>query len=636
MSMGYGGAGGARPSMGAQRMSLAPRGGPGGGGIGGMAGGFADGFGGGRMSDARMSGVGRNMGSMSRRSSQYAGRPSTIGGAVTNKPLKDPRPIRDKAWQANAIKTVMPFLLDRGFNQPLGTKILQAPSFALYQSMFKFLYAQLDPDYVFQKKFEEEVPAILNALRYPFADAIKPSHFGAVGSMHTWPTLLATLTWMVELIECCEMNDEREMGDDVDFADDLVPEKIFFDFVKEAYKQFMKGDDNYAAMDTQLMDIFDRKQEHDLVTVEKLEAERTALDEEWKQLTEGEAPVVTLEKEGKLLQSDKEKFKQYILHVESKIQKFQDSILALQEDLDAKEKETDQLTAEKAGLQRTVDAQEISPADVDRMTAEREQLSQTLESVAQKMEEANTNVWEKEIALQKRMDQLERLIQEYNAFAYKLGILGSDPVDAELAVELELRAHASRPDQMVSLDLRNKAKPGLATLRTRFNTHLHKAQNESIALQETLDNLNWAHTQKKEELLEMEEKIRMLGERYREEQEQIGMENTASTEEIQQYERNLQRMKIESNGALIQSQQLMQKAVVEYEQVSRQTTTTRERQLNDMARALIAAFDCHQHVHGALEELLRDADAGYKAARERAEQVRGGRGGAGEEEMVVA
>lgn len=40
------------------------------------------------------------------------------------------------------------------------------------------------------------------------------------------------------------------------------------------------------------------------------------------------------------------------------------------------------------------------------MTAEREQLNKTLEAVAQKMDEANNSLWEKEIALQKKMDQV--------------------------------------------------------------------------------------------------------------------------------------------------------------------------------------------------------------------------------------
>jgi kinetochore protein NDC80 len=98
------------------------------------------------------------------------GRLSNVGGvaAAAVGPMgitKDPRPIREKSWQANAIRSLINFLVQAGYNQPVSQKTLQAPSAKDFQSIFKFLYSQLDPNYVFQKKFEEEVPVILRGLR---------------------------------------------------------------------------------------------------------------------------------------------------------------------------------------------------------------------------------------------------------------------------------------------------------------------------------------------------------------------------------------------------------------------------------------------------------------------------------------
>jgi kinetochore protein NDC80 len=96
------------------------------------------------------------------------GRPSNIGVTAMG-PMaitKDPRPIREKSWQSNAIRSLINFLVQAGYNQPVSPKTLQAPSAKDFTSIFKFLYAQLDPKYIFQKKFEEEVPAILRGLRY--------------------------------------------------------------------------------------------------------------------------------------------------------------------------------------------------------------------------------------------------------------------------------------------------------------------------------------------------------------------------------------------------------------------------------------------------------------------------------------
>lgn len=60
------------------------------------------------------------------------------------------------------------------------------------------LYGCINPNFKMEKKFEEEVPRILKTLHYPFT--ISKSAMFAVGSMHTWPTLLGALHWMVELI----------------------------------------------------------------------------------------------------------------------------------------------------------------------------------------------------------------------------------------------------------------------------------------------------------------------------------------------------------------------------------------------------------------------------------------------------
>lgn len=115
-----------------------------------------------------------------------------------------------------------------------------------------------------------------------------------------------------------------------------------------------------------------------------------------------------MEKEHVTLTSDREKFKQYIQYVEEKKKKYTNSVAKTTEDMGDKGNELEQLSAERAQLQAVVDNQELSPADVDRMRAEQEQLKKNLEVCAQKLEQINQTVWEKEIQLQKKMDQVPR------------------------------------------------------------------------------------------------------------------------------------------------------------------------------------------------------------------------------------
>ncbi|KAJ3078995.1 kinetochore-associated Ndc80 complex subunit ndc80, partial [Quaeritorhiza haematococci] len=525
----------------------------GGAGAGGGISGLVDGMSGLSMrgSDANVRGSGMmargfgmgGPGGIGRRSSTFTGRPSSIsvmGAGGSSVPTKDPRPIRDKTWQANAIRTLINFLVQAGYNQPVSAKTLQPPSGKDFQTIFKFLYAQLDPCYVYQKKFEEEVPVILKGLRYPFADQIGKSHLYSVGSMHAWPTLLAMLTWMVELILCCDQLDNQGDFDDGVGPDGMAaggasthPEKIFFEYLTKAYAVFLAGGDDYDAMDAELMANFGissflqlKKNEMVLRDIERLTRENELLQKEWTTLSTAEPPVVTLEKEKALLESDLDKFRKYLAHLEGKKSNYVEVVGKMKEEFDAKEAELASLQKERAELQVIVDTQEISPADVDRMTAEREQLAKQIEAVNAKTEEGNKICWEKEIALQRKMDQLEKLIQEFNSRAYNLGLLATAAIahadsDSEQLRfdELELRVHAARPQQMTSLDLKNQVKPILNRLRANFNSAYHKAADDDIALQDKLDGLCETVAEKVEALAAIEKRIQKLGEQYNEEKE---------------------------------------------------------------------------------------------------------------------
>lgn len=52
-------------------------------------------------------------------------------------------------------------------------------------------------------------------------------------------------------------------------------------------------------------------------------------------------------------------------------------------------------------------------------------------------------------------EQLEKLSQEYNALCYRLDVSSSDPA---VRFDLELNLHATKPELVPSVDLRNKVK----------------------------------------------------------------------------------------------------------------------------------------------------------------------------------
>ena len=86
----------------------------------------------------------------------------------------------------------------------------------------------------------------------------------------------------------------------------------------------------------------------------------------------------------------------------------------------------------------------------------------------------------------------------------------------------------------------------------------------------------------------------------------IGLSLTATTEEIENYERQTQRLKIEASNILLASQQKAQKSAVEYDALSRQYTEQKEKLLNQVVSGLVEVYNFHQHITDTLQELQKE------------------------------
>lgn len=122
--------------------------------------------------------------------------------ALTNRTSKDPRPVKDRAFQKKARDEITFFLESQGYPQILTEKTLTNPTTRDFQEIFKFIYHCFDGKPVsslnnLQKKFEDEVPVLLRAAGYPYTSDISKSHLQAIGAQHSWPGMLAMLHWFV-------------------------------------------------------------------------------------------------------------------------------------------------------------------------------------------------------------------------------------------------------------------------------------------------------------------------------------------------------------------------------------------------------------------------------------------------------
>jgi len=193
----------------------------------------------------------------------------------------DPRPITDKAYQGQCIKQLLQYLTKNGYGYPVSPKSLARPSGKDFSNIVTFMLRKLDPSFQDgNMKFEDEVAMNFKAMGYPYP--ISKTALVAAGSPHTWPALLAALTWLMEHLKCEEADElanAEQMEEDKPFETmeelERKTDKAFFKFLSDNYSAFLEGNQELTA---QLEESFVDTFEHDDMAIEQELARVTDLN----------------------------------------------------------------------------------------------------------------------------------------------------------------------------------------------------------------------------------------------------------------------------------------------------------------------------------------------------------------------
>lgn len=170
-------------------------------------------------------------------------------GGSQHRKLSDPRPIGDRAYTKQCVNKLSSYLRAAGFaGSGASARALSKPTQRDFEDVSRFLISRLDPSWRPERKFEDEFVDLFKMLHYPFA--ISRTALAAVGTSHTWPPLLAALTWLVDLIVQAEniknMSSSSTSTAENDDDDDDGGGR-FHEFASGAYGLFLSGDDEAVA-----------------------------------------------------------------------------------------------------------------------------------------------------------------------------------------------------------------------------------------------------------------------------------------------------------------------------------------------------------------------------------------------------
>lgn len=475
----------------------------------------------------------------------------------------------------------------------LSPNVMKSPTQKDFNFMFQWLYHRIDPNHRFQKNIDQEVPPILKQLRYPFERSITKSQIAAVGGQN-WYTFLGLLHWMMQLAEMLDGYSNNQYDDAcMEAGVDVSGDHIIFEFLSRGYRDWLSMDEDMGDEDAErvlaphveaMAKAFQKSNTKYTSELEMLEAENQRLLKEIADLEKNTPDPATLDDHFKIMEEDKAKFEDYNFKADQKLEKQDHRIQLLQDELDKMNGELKEAEDERRELQKTVDALGISMQDIDRMTSEREWLQKGLSSASQRLEEVKKKVAEKESEATHKLDELERMVENYNTLAYQIAMIPASAANARgRDYELRLTVNESsdftsnnifgsgnnssaterlladpmtgyQPGHILNIDLRGQVRSGFLSLRKEVSERRSSAMDEMVKDHDLLDSIKEAIEDKRNEVEALNHRVRAAEEEYEKTREVTTAQKMSLDTQIEKMERQLAAMR----GSLTESVQLLE------------------------------------------------------------------------------
>jgi kinetochore protein NDC80 len=496
------------------------------------------------------------------------------------------------------LKELLEFLTHNNFEMEskhvLSNKAMTSPTQKDFNCMFQWLYNRIDPSYRFMKSIDQEVPILLKQMRYPFEKSIMKSQIAAVGG-NNWYTFLGLLHWMMQLARLMQAYESGTFDDACFEAGyDVSGDRIIFDFLSDAYSTWLSAEDgeedeNDEEAQARLIQPhvnnmatkFDAANAQHHEQVKLLEAEHKYLQDQIEELGKSGPRIQKLEEQIRILEEDRVKFENYNNSMDAKVKKYDDRCQLLQKSIEEYEAELEASEKEQQELQAIIDGRGMTIADIDRMANEKDRLDTALQATSTRLEDSKKRVAEKELSASRKLDELEQTIERYNNLGYQIGVIPSTAVNAK-SQEYELvltvtdgpnfsgsqmggsaqdssdrLLHDSgtgySPHHLLNLDLRGTVKTNILTLRKEIAERRNAALEADMNNHDLLDKIKEAMDDKQAEVEALGHRVAQAEEELEKLREITNTQKSQSDAQIERMEKELGRMR----SGLGESVQLM-------------------------------------------------------------------------------
>ncbi|KAA8494404.1 Kinetochore protein NDC80-like [Porphyridium purpureum] len=520
----------------------------------------------------------------------------------------DPRPVTDKTYMQDCIRNLIYFLTEHGFDQAISPKLLSTPTSKDFQHILTFLLRQVDPAFQFEKRFEDEVPALLKTLRYPFN--VSKSALHAVGSPHTWPALLAVLSWMLDLLNYDDAaRAAKENAKELE-TDDAFGKDLFFTYASRTYDAFLAGDDDFPELEQELEAIFTQRDADSVKRSDALELENDELRKQIEALEQEESPVIALRRKRDDYEADVDKFSQLIQKLDAHKLMLMERRDEKRHDLATKQDELRVTIDDKLELKTRISVQDSQAIDVSRIASDRAALKSRLHKVAEQRDAAERAHAAVETQVTQRVQCVEDMLHEYHGAAERLQLVPSTARNArgmQLRVTLSRDAGVCSPDKLLSLRIAETVLPAVTQLKGSFDQHIARCLDEMLQLREKIDELDELLVLKRDEQDLMKQRHAKLEATYRSERDALNAQLAERKQEAVALDETIRELKAEGERVLHESATALAEQTAEYKSIKQQLQLETQQISDNLFESMDILTNHKAHIQEVLAALCHHA-----------------------------
>lgn len=454
---------------------------------------------------------------------------------------------------------------------------------------------------------EEEVLRVFKSIGYPFA--ISKSYMYAVGTPHSWPHLLAALTWLVDLVKYTQslanspMLDQHIIfpNDDDDF-DSLPLDRILFEYTSQTYRAYLSGEDSYEALDDELSKVLEGIFLGQSGGIDAVRAENARIAEEiGLQEQEGER-LRRLQEQQQIMLLDERKFRDYLGEVDSVIRKHQQMVTEATDQQVSLSSELKSIQAKMQHMQAIYEQQEMTPADVERLRAARLELQQQEESFEREVEAIDTEIWRIEMAIARFHEQMDGNISEYSKLARTLKLIPASAENAQ-GIDFELR---SSFQEMDNSNFENIIKPALETMKKQSMEALHQAEANKLQRERNVEEFMEHIVDMKQELGQLDKDIRTADEELDCRKQLYQRDTDALQAAIDKLQQEIRSLQMSSQMSLQDAEKDLRETNSWAEQRKVELEKKEQEWVNFMVTVCTLVSNHKMHIQERLKELDKD------------------------------